>query len=115
MWSERPNAFKDGLILSTAIGLTLVTILTLRGASNEKTLFVSQCQEVVVDIEKNGNILAQCPVGTYLQIVDGNVICRCDKPRGPTDKEPSSYRDPMPTQPKIPDPFRFHDDKGTVF
>lgn len=116
MWSDRPNAFKDGVLVATALSLALLAIVITKGSNGGNALLVPQCQEVVVDVEKRGNILARCPVGTYIEIDDyGNVICRCGDRQAPTyDKEPHLFNDPMPTQPTLPAPFPQRNDTGIV-
>lgn len=108
MWSERPKAFSDGLVASTAISLSLLAILSLWNSGEAKKQPESLCQEVVVIVERRGNILAQCPVGTYLDISDGaNAVCRCGIDRQPNnDVDPGV--DPLPdeetpnTEPRLP-------------
>lgn len=115
MWSERPNALKDGLVLASSISLVMLAILIVKSVSGGNPLFGFQCQEVVVDVVKRGNILAECPAGTHIEIDEfTNVICRCEDRRSfLLDREPSlMFNDPMPTKPTTPAPFRKHDDTG---
>ena len=77
MWLKPPNSWRDGLIGATLFSLTVAAIFSITSTSDETNHRSSQCQEVVVDVEKKGNILARCPTGTYIDIVDNNVICRC--------------------------------------
>jgi len=116
MWTERPNPLKDGLIIAAAVGLTMCAILSIRNADDAKQSSSSQCQEVVAKVEKNGSILAQCPHGTYIELFDGNVICRCGKRREPESIEvdPSPpFLLPAPNQ-NLPnaEPSLQPDDKG---
>jgi hypothetical protein len=111
MWFSRPNALLDGIIFVTAYGLALSAIVIIKGASNGEQYLAPLCQEVVVAVEKKGNVLAQCPPGTRIEIDEtANVVCRCSDRRMPIMREPSfMFNDPMPT---IPAPFLPHDDKG---
>ena len=112
MWLKRPNALSDGILLATAIGLVLSAIVIIKGASSGEQYLVPLCQEVVVDVEKDGNILARCPAGTYIEIDTGaNVLCRCPNGRAP-DRAPTLFIDPMPTEPKLTEPPRPRDDKS---
>lgn len=57
--------------------LVFYAIFTSRNVDRSETTSAQKCQEVVVQIEPTGHVLAQCPTGTYIEIVDGDVICRC--------------------------------------
>lgn len=113
MWLPKPNALKDGVIFATACGLALSAIVIIKGASNGEQYLTPLCQEVVVAVEKKGNVLAQCPPGTHIEIDETtNVICRCGNQRMPIMREPSfMFNDPMPTEPPEPEPELPHDDK----
>src|SRR5579864_7522439 len=85
MWTERPRAITDGLLMVTAIGLSLSLIVSIGRESEQSAPPPTQCQEVVVLIHQGEEILAQCPSGTWLDIVDNlNVVCRCGSRREPT-------------------------------
>ena len=78
MWTECPDPLFDGLVVAGIVGLVFSAILAAKGASDEKSLQALKCQEVVIVAEKRGNILAQCPAGTYIDVLDSDVIvCRC--------------------------------------
>lgn len=117
MWLKRPDSLMDGILFASGVALVLGAIVIIKGASNGEQLLVPACQEVVVDVEKNGNVLAECPPGTYIEIDEAaNVLCRCDAPRGPSRPPGLIFNDPMLTQPKNPDPEPArppHDDKST--
>jgi len=107
MWTERPVPVTDGLIIATSIGVALVAILSLWSAGDATRQPVSQCQEVVVIVERRGNVLARCPIGTYIDISDGaNVVCRCGIDRQPTsvEVEPSDPPSSEETPNADPDP-----------
>ena len=117
MWTERPRPLLDGLLLGTAVSLGLCSILSIWSVDTAKAASTSQCQEVVALVEPRGKILAQCPAGTYIEIVDENVVCRCGSRREPIfdfDDNPPSLI-PPPTQP-LPnaDPPVLKDDKHGI-
>ena len=77
MWTERPRVL-DGLIMATACGLVLGVIVSIGHDVEPVSPSLPQCQEVVVDVHNGEEILAQCPPGHWLDIVDNaNVVCRC--------------------------------------
>lgn len=113
MWLSRPNALLDGILLASGFGLVLSAIVITKGTSDGQSYLMPLCQEVVATVEKKGNVLAQCPAGTYIEINDGNVICRCGTHRTPIIEEPTlMFNDPMPTEPPEPAPELPHDDKS---
>lgn len=84
MWTERPRALTDGLLLAIAVGLTVSVIVSIERERDQRTVVSPpQCQEVVVLIHPKEEILAQCPQGSWLDIVDNNVVCRCGSRREP--------------------------------
>jgi hypothetical protein len=83
MWTEHPRPFMDGLLMATAVGLVLSVIVS-NGCRHEPAAVTSsQCQEVIVTVQKNGQVLARCPRGTRLDIVGDYVVCRCGHSREP--------------------------------
>jgi len=84
-----------------------------REPSEQSAVTSPQCQEVVVIVHQGEEILAQCPQGTWIDIVDNNVICRCG-----TRREPQWFEcEPTPETPhtqRIPsaEPPRFDDKRG---
>ena len=69
----------DGLVVST-LAAALALAIGITTSVDREQPHTLQCQEVVINVDQRGNILAQCPVGTYIELVDSNVICRCNKP-----------------------------------
>lgn len=84
MWTDRPRAWTDGLLLATAVGMVLCVIVSIGRETDPVPATLPQCQEVVVIIHQDEEILATCPPGTWLDIVDNaNVVCRCGEQRTP--------------------------------
>lgn len=114
MWIDPPHYFRDGVIAATAISLAFLAIFSATSTSDAK-MPVSQCQEVVVDVQKKGNVLARCPSGTYIEIVDDNVVCRCGK-RSYVEKQEVSEPPPLVFPPleitPNPEPNPQRDDRG---
>ena len=79
MWTERPRPFIDGLGLTTIVGLVTCLIVSIVSAHDVRP-DPSGCQEVIVAVHPKQGVLARCPTGTYLEILDENVICRCSRP-----------------------------------
>lgn len=79
MWIKKPNALQDGLVAASVASLVLSAILIAKGTSSAEQQIVPQCQEVVAVIEQKGDVLAQCPANTYVEIVEDNVVCRCGR------------------------------------
>ena len=103
--------WKDGLILVTAVGLVLCMIVSIGRETEQPSVAAPQCQEVVVTIHQGEEILAQCPQGTWLDIVDNlNVVCRCSPRREPLWFErghrPPIHRIPQADPPPLPDDKR---------
>jgi len=113
MWTERPKVWTDGLVLASAVGLALSVIVSFGHDPDPVPVSLPQCQEVVVTVHDGEEILASCPPGTQLDIVSGNVVCRC-----PVAKEirriPRFFFAPPSTQ-QIPqaDPPLQDDKRGT--
>ena len=51
-----------------------------------------RCQEVIVRVDLKSDIVARCPVGTYLDVLDDNVVCRCG--------DKTSNQNVVPTEPE---------------
>jgi hypothetical protein len=102
MWTERPRAFTDGLVVVTVVSLVMCAALGLVSHVPPK----QACQEVVVDVESSKHILAQCPAGTWVDIVDDNVVCRCGTRREPVPVEqvPPAPTFVFPHPRSLPDP-----------
>jgi hypothetical protein len=118
MWTERPRALTDGLLLATAFGLALSMIVNIGHEPDEQSVTsLPQCQEVVVLVHQGEEILAQCPQGSWLDIVDNNVVCRCGSHREPLwfeHEQPKTHILP-PTPRNTPtDPPRFPGDKRGI-
>lgn len=78
MWTERLKPFRDGLVVPSIIALVVCTILTAWSAEDaKKPSQALQCQEVVIELQEQGSVLAQCPAGTYVELEQGLVVCRC--------------------------------------
>ncbi len=112
MWTERPRAL-DGLIMVTACGLVLGVIVSIGHDVEPSSPSLPQCQEVVVDVHNGEEILARCPAGHWLDIVDNaNVVCRCG-PRKETNEIPPIRILPPSTRPIPPaESPRFDDKRG---
>ncbi len=103
MWTERPRPLRDGLLAAAAIAVALASILTLANVGT--VVPTSKCQEVIVTVEKQGNVLAQCPPETYIEILDNmTVYCRCGERRVPESVQIYRDRSPYPLQNPEPPP-----------
>jgi len=112
MWTERPKMWTDGLIMATAMGLVMGLIVSIGCETERPSASHPQCQEVVVLVHQGEEILAQCPQGTWLDVVDGvNVVCRCGERRTPKwfERTPSS----PPPEPQADPPKLFDGKHGT--
>ena len=107
MWYDRPRPMSDGLVGAIVGGLGLCVILSLRSAGDVKASPASECQEVVVTVERQGNVLAHCPPGTYIDILESEVVCRCGFSVGSENSPPPATQNPEPP----PKP----DDKGETW
>jgi len=76
MWTDQPKPLWDGTIIMIVVGLVFGTALKLASVGVQAPA-PSACQEVVVVVERRGNVLAKCPAGTTLDIVGEDVVCRC--------------------------------------
>lgn len=117
MWTERPKVWTDGLIMATTVGLAMGLIVSIGSESDPTPAQLPSCQEVVVMVHPGEEVLAQCPQGTWLDIVDGvNVVCRCQAPREPRffERSPGPSDVPPPIR-RIPqaDPPLKDDKRGT--
>jgi hypothetical protein len=115
MWTERPRAWIDGLILATTCGLALCVIVSIGRDVGPTPPPNPQCQEVVVDVHNGEEILAQCPPGHWLDIVDNaNVVCRCGARPDFSLFEREPVRILPPPTHRIPqaEPPHFDDHKG---
>lgn len=112
MWTERPRALVDGLLMVTALGLVMSVIVSFGREPEQSAPPLTQCQEVVVSIHEGEEILAQCPSGTWLDIVDNlNVVCRCGQRREPLWFE--RRRPPIHPTPQTNPPPLSDDKRGT--
>jgi hypothetical protein len=115
MWTERPRPLWDGLLVATMIAIGLCSILSIWSVDAAKPAPTVKCQEVVALVEPRGHVLAQCPTGTYIEIIDENVVCRCGTRRQPTSIEvdPPEFFMPQPNQ-TLPnaEPPNFGDQHG---
>lgn len=106
MWTERPRPYTDGLFTALCIsGLIVAAIAILWGKGHEKPSVESQCQEVVANVAKRGYVLAQCPPGTWVDIVnDKYVICRCGRLDPTFSSGPDADVSPTPDTEEEPEP-----------
>jgi hypothetical protein len=112
MWTERPK-WTDGLILATAVGLGLSVIVSIGREPDQPQATAPTCQEVVVIVHQGEEILAQCPQGSWIDIVDNNVVCRCGPRREPLWFEHIQPVPPAPEQHRTDRPFKFDGKQGT--
>jgi len=102
----------DGLVMATLVGLLLIMIVSIGFETSSVPISIPQCQEVVVTIHQGEETLATCPAGTWLDIMDDNVVCRCS-PQDRHQPVPKFITPPSTTQiPKATPPQR--DDKGGI-
>ena len=113
MWTELPRPLRDGMLAATAIAVAFASILILMSATQPTAATTPKCQEVIVTVEKQGNVLAQCPPETYIEILDNmTVYCRCGARRVPETIEIHPDRSPNPLQNSEPPPA--HDDRRGI-
>ena len=74
MWMRPFDPWKDGLFAASVLSLGFLAIFTFIADEMPRS---AKCQETVVDIAKKGDVLARCPVGTYIELTDNYVVCRC--------------------------------------
>lgn len=111
MWTERPSAFRDGLVIATVVGLGLCSILSIKDVHPQG--LTSQCQDVVVNVENKGQILARCPPEMHIDIVNTFVVCRCGEPKpGSVDNQLPFIVPNDPMNPNAEPPQKFDDRRG---
>jgi hypothetical protein len=110
MWTERPK-WTDGLIMVTSVGLALSVIVSIGHESTPVS--PPTCQEAIVLVHQGEEILAQCPQGTWIDIVDNNVVCRCGARREPLWFEHVPPVPPEQENPRTDRPFKSDGKQGT--
>lgn len=84
MQGERLSLFKDiTTIVSAVVVSVAVFTLSMYGLGQQRTRVVEvphkECQELIIRVDKQADVLAHCPSGTYIDIIDDHVVCRCGK------------------------------------